>query len=318
MSEAIDLVNYETRDNWLASRVNALGASEVAALFNDGEGRCLSPFTTPYVLWLEKTGRQDPQELTGEWVQLGNLLEPTIAAIYTERTGRRVWQGGPFCVAQHPTIPYLRATPDRWVIEAHDRGSPGLLQLKMANAFKAHNWDDGPPDFIEIQVQAEMAVTGREWDSVATLIGGGTAFGSWDVERNDGFIAEMYELAREFWARVEARTPPPIDSSLRTLAAIKRLHPSDNNQAVRLPEESVEWLDILEKAKSDAKVAEELKTKAESKIRAAVGDATFGLLPDGRRVSLKTTERKAYTSDVAGTTYRTLRIEKKPMKGASL
>lgn len=315
MSGEIALKDYGNREAWLASRTTALGASETAALFNAPDGSCLSPYTTPYKLWLEKTGQLEPQELTGEWVELGNILEPAVAEIYVRRTGRRVWQGGPFCVAEHAKIPFLRATPDRWVIEAPDRDTPGLVQIKTCNAFKAHDWDEGPPDFIQVQVQTEMAVTGRDWNSLAVLVGGGSAFRSIDVERNDEFIAELEEQVRWFWDLVQRRVQPQIDASPRTLEAIKRLHPQDNGETVRLPEEAVEWVSMFEAAKETAKQAKDPKTEAEAKLRAAIGAATFGELPDGRRLSLKTTERSGYTpKPVAPCTYRVLRLEKATTK----
>ncbi len=308
MSE-IELLDYGTRGAWLASRTTAIGASEVAALFSVN-GVCLSPYTSLYALWLQKTGQLEPEELDGEWIELGNVLEPAIANLYARRTGRTLWQGGPFAVAQHSTLPFFRATPDRWVIDAPDRNTPGLLQIKNANAFKAHDWDQGPPDYIECQVQAEMAVTGREWNSVAPLIGGST-FKVFDVERNLAFIEELEEQVRWFWGLVESRTAPEIDASPRTLSAIKRLHPADNGETAKLPEESVAWLDELESAKSAVKDAEAAKTEAESKLRAAIGAATFGVLPDGRSVSLKTTSVAGRTQDVQPYSFRTLRIAKK-------
>jgi putative phage-type endonuclease len=314
MQTQIELKDYGTRDNWLASRTTALGASEVAALFTGADGQCISPFTTPFLLWLEKTGQQDPAELTAEYVEIGNLVEPVVAELYQRRTGRKVWQGGPFCVAEHPSLSFLRATPDRWVIDAPDRSSPGLLQIKNANAFKVKDWDEGVPDYIEIQVQAEMAVTGREWDSVAVLIGG-SSFRSFDVERNPDFIAELIEQARQFWSLVETRTRPDLDASPRTLEAIKRLHPADNGESVRLPEEAISWFETLEETKAGLKQYDAAKILCETKIRDAIGPATFGELPDGRRLSLKTSSNPGYSRVVEPYTYRTLRLEKAPTKG---
>lgn len=310
----IELKDYGTRDNWLASRKTALGASEVAALFTGPDGACLSPFTSPFILWLEKTGQQEPTDLTAEYVEIGSLIEPVVAELYQRRTGRTVWQGGPFCVAEHPDLAFLRATPDRWVVESPDRDSPGLLQIKNANAFKVKDWDAGVPDYIEIQVQAEMAVTGRDWNSVGVLIGG-SSFRSFDVERNPDFIAELIEQARHFWSLVESRTMPDLDASPRTLEAVKRLHPADNGETVRLPEEAVEWFAELEAAKEDLKRGDAAKTLAETKIRDAIGSATFGELPDGRKLSLKTSSNPGYSRIVEPYTYRTLRLEKAPMKG---
>lgn len=309
----LPLKNYETRERWLAARVGGIGASEAAALFTDETGKSLSPYTTPFGLWLEKRGELPPVDLNGEWVQWGNILEEPIARRYAEVTGRFVWQAGPYCVAEHPTAP-LFATPDRWILDAPDRAGAGLLQIKNAGAYKAHDWLEGPPQHIQIQVQAEMAVTGRDWDSVAVLIGGNT-YKHFDIERNPAFIEELEELAREFWARVQNGDPPPIDGSERTLDAIKRLHPLDNGCTVRLPEEALEWVQAWEAAKAHAKAAEENADAAKAKLLNAIGANTYGELADGRILSLKTTSKKGGTRVVEPTSYRTLRLESKSPKG---
>lgn len=308
----IELRDYGTREAWLAGRLSGLGASDVAALFTDEDGDSLG-YSTAYALWLEKTGQVAPEDLSGDLVDLGNKFEPVIAELYQERTGRTVVQYGPFCVAQHPTISFLRATPDRWVTRAPDRSGRGLAQIKKSNRFVAHNWDDGPPLPIQIQVQSEMAVTGYDWDSVPVIFDL-VRFRTTDVERDADFIGEIEDRVRAFWDLVQrwragdGTAVPPVDGSPKTLDAIKRLHPRDNGETVRLPEEAVAWADELVEAKAIATTAAKMKTAAENKMRAAIGAATFGELPDGRRFSLKTTEKLGGTRIVKPSTYRTLRL----------
>jgi putative phage-type endonuclease len=310
----IPLKDYGSRDAWLASRSGGIGASEAAALFTDENGKSLSPYQTPFALYLEKRGEIAPVELDGEWIKWGNILEEPIAAQYAAETGRQIWRApSPYAVAEHPCAP-LFATPDRWVIEAPDRDGAGLLQIKNAGAYMAHDWKEGVPQHIQIQVQAEMAVTGRDWDSVAVLIGGNT-YKHFDVERNQEFISELEDQARDFWDMVQRGEPPDIDGSERTLEAIKRLHPLDNGCSVRLPEEAVEWFAALEEAKAHAKAAEENIDAAKAKLLAAIGSNTYGVLADGRILSLKTTSKKGGMREIAPSCYRTLRLESKPPKG---
>jgi putative phage-type endonuclease len=305
MNTEIQLLDYGSREAWLAARNTGVGASESAALFG------LSPWDTQFTLWAKKTGRVEPEEIGGEWLEWGTLLEEPIAQRYAKKTGRKVWQGGPFCVAQHPSIPFMRATPDRFVIEAPDRDGDGLLQIKNTNAFKGHDWDEGVPDYIEIQVQHEMACTGRAWASVAVLIGG-AEFRSFDIERNETFIGELEEQVREFWGFVERNEAPPIDGSVRTLETIKKLHPNDNGQTVALPADAIGWWNSLAELRAQESSLKKAKAALEAPLLSAIGDATFGALPDGRVISLKTTTRAGYS--VEPVTYRSLRIEKGPRK----
>jgi putative phage-type endonuclease len=318
-ARVINLKDYGDRESWLAARAQWIGASEVAALFVSPTGECMSPFTTPFALWAEKTGLAQPAELDAEYVEWGNLLEPAIAGRYARVTGREIWQApSPYAVAEHPSLPMLRATPDRWVLRAEpERAGDGLLQLKNTNAF-ATDWNDGPPDYVQIQVQAEMAVTGRDWCSVAVLIGG-CRFRYFDVERNDAFIAEIEAQVRWFWERhVIGGVPPDLDASERTLSTIKRMHPADNGQTIALDAEALIWLKRWERAKRIGKLAELAQTRAETELRARIGGNTYAELPDGRTLSLKTSTRPERVQVVNGTTYRTLRaLRQRPALGQS-
>ena len=67
-----------------------------------------------------------------------------------------------------------------------------------------------------------------------------------------------------------------------------------------------------ETAKAEKSDAEKREKEAKNKLEARIGASTFGELPDGRKLSYKTTERAGYV--VNDTKFRTLRIEK--MKAA--
>jgi len=298
----IQLTDYQTREQWLAARQKGIGASDSAALFG------VSPWHTKLSLWAEKTGRLPHEGSDGEWLDWGNLLEPLIADRYAAVTGSKIWQGSPFCIAQHPTIPILLATPDRMVISTPGRATRGTLQIKNAGSYKAHDWHEGPPTAVQIQVQHEMAVTGLEWAAVAVLIGG-NKFQHFEIERSPVFIAELEEQAQAFWAMVERREPPPAEEiGARALDTLKRLHPADDGSTVELSPEALDWWAEVEAARKAESAAKKLKDEFDAKLRAAIGPATFALLPDGRRLSLKTTARDGYVAEP--TTYRTLRIEK--------
>jgi putative phage-type endonuclease len=316
------LTDYGRRDVWLAARAKGIGASDAAKLFTDDDGCSLSPHGTSYTLWLEKTGQITPDVVDSEHTEMGHRLEPVIADIYADRTGRKVVHAGPFCVAVHRRLPFMRATPDRYVPEAHDRMGRGLCQIKNAGWYKAHDWSEGVPLAIQIQVQAEMACTGFDWDSVAVLLGG-WEFRTFDVERDLDFIAVLEDRAAWFWDLVERfkagdmEAAPPVDGSAKTTEALKRLHPKDDGSIVRLPEESLAWLQAMQDAKADAEMAETAARWAENKLRAAIGAATWGELPNGRRLSLKTTDVKGGTKETEPYSYRTLRLEKADTKGKS-
>jgi putative phage-type endonuclease len=301
----INLTSFPDRPSWLAARLGGVGASESAALFG------LSPWHSRFSLWAEKTGLAPPVELDEEWLEWGLLLEEPIAQRYARRTERRIWKAGEYAIAQHPRLPFMRATPDRWVIEAPDRDTRGVLQIKNSGAFKAGDWYGGVPDFIQAQVQHELAVTGFTWGSVAVLIGG-TEFRYFDLERNEDYIAELEHACTDFWGTVERREQPPVDRTKATEAALKRLHPLDDGSAVHLGAEIAELYDELRIAKGFLKEMEWAERGLQNEIRAAMGESTFGLLPDGRLLSLKHQTISPHTVQHTGATFRVLREEKTP------
>ena len=57
-------------DEWLAFRTKGVGGSDMGTILG------LNPYSTPYDLWLEKTGRQQPEDISGKWaIVKGNALE---------------------------------------------------------------------------------------------------------------------------------------------------------------------------------------------------------------------------------------------------
>jgi len=142
-----------SRDDWLEVRKNGIGGSDAAAAVG------LSPYMSPLELWLIKTGRDanlprpDPQDTT-EPVYWGALLEPIVAASYTKQTRNRVRRIN--AVLQHPTIPFMLANVDREVVGNRD---VQLLECKTAGLNGARLWRDGVPEYVQLQVQHQLAVS---------------------------------------------------------------------------------------------------------------------------------------------------------------
>lgn len=288
------------RAEWLERRRISVGASEVSAILG------LSTWESPFSLWAKKVHGVESDEQP-EWQEWGNRIEPLICDAYAEATGRQVIDHGRYAVRYSETCPHLSATLDREVVGRDAGDGPGCMDAKNVSAFKASDWEEGAPLIYQVQVQAQMEVTGYRWGSLACLLGGNT-FRWCDVERNEDFIAVMRRKVAEFWHLVETRTPPPVDGSLSTAEVLKKLYPKDSGETVALSGEAAGWTDAYEKACEALKAAEERKQEAANKIRAAIGDATFGALPGGGRWSLKTVERKAAV--VAASSYRVLRRAK--------
>jgi len=217
---ALRLIETKTlsREDWLEVRKNGIGGSDAAAAVG------LSPYMSPLELWLIKTGRDanlpcpDPQD-TSEPVYWGTLLEPIVAASYTKQTNNKVRRVN--AVLQHPTIPFMLANVDREVVGNRD---VQLLECKTAGEFGARLWRDGVPEYVQLQVQHQLAVTGKQAADVAVLLCG-QKLEVHRVVRDDALIARLIELEAAFWQFVETDTPPSADGSDSADRALRCLYP---------------------------------------------------------------------------------------------
>ena len=221
---ALRLVETKTldRDEWLAVRKQGIGSSDAAAAVG------LNPYRSQLELWMEKTGRDeflpkvDPhdEESPMYW---GSLLEPIVAAHYTKRTGYRVRRIN--AVLQHPD-------PEKaWMLANIDReilGNPeaSILECKTAGINGARLWKEGVPEYVELQVQHQLAVTGKAAADVAVLVGG-QELRIHRIERDEGLIARLVELEGRFWNYVVTDTAPPADGSDSAANALQCLYPQD-------------------------------------------------------------------------------------------
>ncbi|MDR5835385.1 lambda-exonuclease family protein [Caballeronia sp. LZ034LL] len=255
------------REDWLVVRKSGIGGSDAAAAVG------LSPYMSPLELWLIKTGRDadlvrpDPEDTT-EPVYWGTLLEPIVAASYTKQTGNRVRRVN--AVLQHPNFPFMLANIDREVV-----GVSGVqvLECKTAGEFGARQWRDGVPEYVQIQVQHQLAVTGRLAADVAVLICG-QKLKVHRIERDDELIARLIPLEAAFWKYVETDIPPPAEGSESADRALRCLYPGAGG-AVDFTDDrrlSATFADLVSvRAQIDERQSAEAKLK--QTIQQAMGEA---------------------------------------------
>jgi putative phage-type endonuclease len=268
------------RADWLEVRKNGIGGSDAAAAVG------LSPYKSQLELWLEKTGRDaelpkpDPEDIT-EPVFWGTLLEPIVAAAYTKQTGNRVRKVN--AVLQHANIPFMLANLDREVI-----GVPGvqILECKTAGEFGARLWSEGVPEYIQLQVQHQLAVTGKQAADVAVLICG-QKLEVHRIQRDDDLIARLIPLEAQFWEYVTSDTPPPADGSESAERALRCLYPGNANRIDFSHDRtlSATFADLVS-LKHDIKIREEKAERLKQTLMQAMGDASVAQFETGE-VSFK-------------------------------
>ena len=280
-------------------------ASDCAAIIGE------DPRRGPLAVWASKVG--DVEAVETRPMVRGRRFEGAIADEYGDQTGRPVGSLPEYEITRHPDIPWLGATLDRvtrGTVAAPDplgetaATSDAPLQIKMAIG-SAAEWKDEPPLGYVVQVQVEMACYGAPWGALAALVGPGP-LATVDFVRDDTFLAALVPQLERFRWHVEKRIPPEADGKPGTSAAVRLLWSGEDGSTVPLDAAALDLTTRWEQAKDRVEAAGETAEEIENKLRARIGGASFGALPDGRFLTLRLTERKGYT--VGPTKFRALRV----------
>jgi putative phage-type endonuclease len=286
---------------WLNERRNGVGASEAAAILG------LNPWSSDLDVWSQKLGLTELEQT--EQMGWGLRLEPVIARAYSDETGRIVKRWGKLLRSKE--FPFMQATPDyrqSGPAKAVDPDQatlvPTILEVKNVSGPVQH-WEGGVPEYVQVQVQHQLAVTGHKAASVAALLRGGRLVWQ-DIDRDQHFISEiLIPEIEKFWGYVERQESPPADGSVASSRALKALFPEESGETIALEPEFVD-LDIQrERLREDFKLLEHELRAIDNKFKQKIGDNSRGICPNGIVYTYRTTKRPAY--EVAASSFRALR-----------
>lgn len=261
------------REDWLEVRRTGIGSSDAAAAIG------LNPYQSQLELWMQKLGKGDllpavdPTDDTSPMFW-GTMLEPIVAAHYTKRTGNKVRRVN--AVLQHSEHPWMLANVDREVIGSSE---VQLLECKTAGIHGARLWRDGVPEYVQLQVMHQLAVTGHRAADVAVLVGG-QELRIFRMERDEALIARLIEMEHSFWQMVESKTPPAGDGSDSAEKALRSLYPNSTGDEVDMSDDPE--LNATFEALLVARKQLDAAQKNEARLRQAIqthmgeaGKATF-------------------------------------------
>jgi putative phage-type endonuclease len=269
------------RDAWLAVRQTGIGSSDAAAAVG------LNPYKSQLELWMEKTGRlvhaaqsdgatEQPDDNSPLF--WGTVLEPIVAEHYAKRTGFKVRRVN--AVLQHPTHAWMLANLDREVVGSDE---VQVLECKTAGINGAKLWKNGVPEYVQLQVMHQLAVTGQQAADVAVLVGG-HELRIFRLERDEALIERLIQLEAEFWRHVTEDTPPPADASDSADRALRALFPEDDHEVLDFTEqpelsEVFEQLLVVRSVLEDAKRDE---AQLKHQLQQAMGTASEAQFSQGR------------------------------------
>jgi putative phage-type endonuclease len=267
-----------SRDEWLQLRKQGIGSSDAAAAVG------LNPYQSMLELWLVKTGRdQDlPKpdfEDDSSPLYWGSILEPIVAQHYSQRTGLKVRRVNAILQHPDPALPWMLANLDYRVSGCSD---VSLLECKTAGEFGARRWKDGVPEYVQLQVQHQLAVTGEHAADVAVLICG-QRLQIHRIHRDDELIARLIELEQQFWHYVETDTPPPADGSASAQSALAQLYPHDHGTVLDWRDNSMlsSAFDALLEVRQELADCQQYEDQLKQRIQEAMGDASQAVFAQG-------------------------------------
>ena len=304
-SEHINPVN---KNDWLALRRQDVTSTEVPALFG------ASPYKTAFGLWQSKrpTYVEEPFEETNR-IKWGTRLQDAIALGVAEDQGWNVRRRGVYS-----RIPDLRlgASFD-FEILTHSDG-PGILEIKNVDYLQFRDkWSDNDgvieaPAHIELQLQAQLLVSGRSWGAIVALVAGNEpriAIRKASAEVHAGIESAV----SAFWESQRNGIAPDPDWAadgkyLRQLYA----HAVPGKAVVSEDPALDELVAQYRHLSSEIKGLEDLKEAARNQILASIGDAEK-VLGNGWSISAGVVESKIVPEYVRAS-YRGFRVNAKKAK----
>jgi putative phage-type endonuclease len=264
------------RQEWLEVRKKGVGSSDAAAAVG------LNPYKSQLELWLEKTGKDgelpkdDPNDDSSP-LYWGTLLEPIVAAHYTRRTGNRVRRIR--AVLQHADYPWMLANVDREVVGATD---VQILECKTAGMNGMRLWKDGVPEYVQLQVMHQLAVTGKRAADVAVLLCG-QELHVHRIERDEQMIANLISLERVFWDHVANGLAPKGDGSESADRALRCLFPRDRGETLNFTDDlelSAAFSDLVAVRRVITEHAQ-LESQLRQRIQQRMGEASRAVFEGG-------------------------------------
>jgi len=193
-------ISVRDQTHWHELRSQHIGASDVAALFD------MSPFTTLWQLWMEKSGKLPPEDLSdNKSVQAGTFLESGIANWAAHRWDMKIEKVVDYYTADD--CPGMGASLDFQT----DGGHP--VEIKWSAHGDGWEYEGDTitcaPDNYVLQVLHQMACTDAEYGWLIALIRNEPR--RMKVPRSEEIISKIKSHVAKFWDSVRSGEEPPVD-----------------------------------------------------------------------------------------------------------
>lgn len=264
-------------------RKRGIGGSDLGVIVGE------SHRMTARELFHIKRGELDPSKVEDRTSMLGHAMEPALAQIYEEETGRKV---------QNTRATRFHRDLGEWALAHADRlvvGRERGLEIKMRQSTQGWGYSGTDDVAIDVRLQCQwyMEIYRRPlWDVIVLFHG--VDYRIYTVRRDQRLIDTCIELAGEFVERMRDGIPPDVDFEHRTAYdLVRRLHPrSDGAQIENIPADIEHWHHVRMDAKKQRDEYDEVYKKASAHILGWMGDAACAYFPDGGVLRRNIVERQ--------------------------
>jgi len=226
---------------------------------------------------LEKLGKKEIPDLSGiEAVQMGKVMEPTIARLFQEK--HRIELKDADYALSHKDEPWLRSHFD--YISADGRT---LVECKNYNAGVMSKFDEDAnlvPAADLAQLIHEAAVHNVESIYLAVLFGG-QAFRTYHFTITEGMKEDLIKQMAKYWGYVATQTMPEPDS----LESCKIIYPNDNAESITATQTVERAIAVLNEYKQKIKHLENESESIELAIRSFMGMNANLITLDGKTLA---------------------------------
>lgn len=235
-------IKSKNHAQWLENRTG-IGSSDIATLMG------CNKYSTPYQLWIRLRSKDKQVEEDNFLMKMGHKLEPIIAELWEEETGRKIIKSTKSeYMYVHPEFDFLRASPDREF--KMDGKTNGILECKSTQIEVSQ--EELPPYWF-CQVQYQMGIAQKEYCNIAWLISG-RKFGYAEVYFNPDFFAQMVDVAIEFWNHNVLQGNEPKLESVKDIAL---KYPTAYDGCIESNDNILKLYDDLIQIRADKKELEE-------------------------------------------------------------
>lgn len=173
----------------LEQRLNFVTGSDAAVICG------LSPYKTKVKLWLEKTRREEQEDISNAgYIKFGNYMEDGVAKWFEAESGKECCEKANELLI-HPEHEWMAGSLDFRI-----KGENAILECKTA--LSTEGWGDGEnviPAHYLMQVAHYCAVGGFEKAYIAVVFTMSRELRWYEYERNADLEAKLVKLEKEFW-----------------------------------------------------------------------------------------------------------------------